>query len=231
MFSFQEYPHISQVQKRPQDYRSSRQGTLRQRPLAVKKVLQSTIERKSVIQRLQQIGQFRKEFFSFPTKSGQGSQLSNLPTFEITQKTMDYASRLIQRKAAAKFSKIRGRKIRRRRYSLQGTSWHSDTITWNVPSGAWSTKLSVSDVNNTLAKAFRIWAEVSPLVFRWVDQPDQANITVKFATGKGQSTFMLPCTLSNSLLRELDTYLTCVYCYFFYLALINVVIVIDDYGA
>ena len=110
--------------------------------------------------------------------------MSNLPTIEITQKTMDYLGGLVRRKAAAKFSKIRGGKARRRRYVKQGSRWYSNTITWNIPSGGWSSQLSNSEVNSTLTKAFRIWAEVSPLVFRWVDPPTQADITIKFATGK-----------------------------------------------
>ena len=110
--------------------------------------------------------------------------MRNLPTIEITQKTMEYLCGLVRRKAAAKFSKIRGGKARRRRYVKQGSRWYSNTITWNIPSGGWSSQLSNSEVNRTLTKAFRIWAEVTPLVFRWVDPPTQADITIKFATGK-----------------------------------------------
>ena len=134
----------------------------------------------------------RKDFF-FPPKNDHDSQMSNLPTIEITQKTMDYPGGLVRRKAAAKLSKIRGGKARRRRYVKQGSRWYSNTITWNIPSGGWSSQLSNSEVNSTLTKAFRIWAEISPLVFRWVDPPTQADITIKFATGKERNKVRIVC--------------------------------------
>ena len=81
---------------------------------------------------------------------------------------------------------------RHRRYAVQGSKLNGPLVTWNVPSSSWSTKLSQNDVNKTLEKAFRIWAEVIPLKFRWVDQ--NADITIIFGTckyGRFQSSFRL----------------------------------------
>ena len=124
---------------------------------------------------------------------------------------MDYLGGLVRRKAAAKLSKIRGGKPRRRRYVKQGSRWYSNTITWNIPSGGWSSQLSNSEVNSTLTKAFRIWAEVSPLVFRWVDPPTQANITVLFATGKERNKVPVVCRtpLSASIAVVTGDQITC----------------------
>jgi len=60
---------------------------------------------------------------------------------------MDYLRGLVRLKDAAKLSKIRGGKARRRRYVKQGSGWYSNTITWNIPSGGWSSQLSNSEVN------------------------------------------------------------------------------------
>ena len=148
----------------------------------VEKELQSKIDRIGVIKRHRRTGQFRREFF-FPSKVDHVSHTSKLPTAEITQKTVDRLGGLIRRKAAAKFNKLDRAKVRRRRYVKQGSQWHHHTITWNIPSNGWSEKLSQNETKTTLTKAFRLWAEVSPLQFRWLDPPASVDITVKFATG------------------------------------------------
>ena len=135
--------------------------------------------------RLDRTGKLPKEFFQIPPKNGH--ILHKRET--ITQKTMDYWVDVSQQKAAAKSNMVHSVKIRRRRYVAQGSSWpvipgRVGTITWNV--AAWSTKLSIGDVNTTLAEAFRMWAEVSMLVFRWLDPPIVADITIMFAIGKQQ---------------------------------------------
>ena len=82
-------------------------------------------------------------------------------------------------------------KLRRRRYALQGSYWpvgSSGEITWNIVQ--WSTWVSDADAVSTLTRAFRIWAEVSPLVFRRVGSSATADITIKFVTGK-KGTFCL----------------------------------------
>ena len=178
---FQEYTRSTQIQK-PQQYTSSRQGMLTQLLLAVEKEFQSKINRLGVIKRHQRTGQFRREFF-FPSKVDHVSQRRKLPTVEITQKTVGRLGGLTRRKAAAKFNKLLRAKVRRRRYVKQGSRWFHDNITWNIPSSGWSTQLTHDEAKNTLTEAFRLWAEVSPLQFRWLDPPASVDITVKFATG------------------------------------------------
>ncbi len=130
-------------------------------------VLKSTIERRAVLQRLERSGKLRKEFF-FPSKKGPIVQKGET----IIQKKLDYLAKFSQKKVLRRL----------RRYAAQGSKWSSRDITWNIVD--WSVKLSNNDVKNTLTKAFRIWAEVSPLTFRWVDPPTVADITIKFVTGK-----------------------------------------------
>ena len=166
---FQKYPRISQLQ-RPQEDISSRQGMLSKLLPVVEKELQSKIDRIGVIKRQKRTGQFRREFF-FPSKVDHVSQTRKLPTVEITQKTVGRLGGLIRRKAAAKFNKLYLAKVRRRRYVKQGSHWFHDTITWNIPSSGWSTDLSQDENKTTLTKAFRLWAEVSPLQFRWLHPP------------------------------------------------------------
>ena len=179
---FQKYPRISQLQK-PQEDTSLRQRMPSKLLPVVEKELQSEIDRIRVIKRHKRTGQFRKEFF-FPSKVDHVSPTSKLPTVEITQKTAGRLGGLTRQKAAAKFNKLERAKVRRRRYVTQGSQWHHDTITWNVPSNGWSTKLSRYETKTTLTEAFRLWAEVSPLQFRWLDPPASVDITVKFARGK-----------------------------------------------
>ena len=104
----------------------------------------------------------------------------------ITQKKLNNLAKSSQRKEASKFNAARSTTARcLRRYTVQGSQWavgSSGIITWNVVD--WSIKLPNVDVKRILKKAFRIWAEVSPLVFHWVDPPTVADIAVKFVTGK-----------------------------------------------
>ena len=151
--------------------------------LSMEKELQAKIKRLQVVKRLKQTGQLRKEFF-FPPKTTNVSPENKLPHVEITSKTKDYLGGLVRRKAAAKFKKLRRGRTRCRRYVKQGSRWAHDTITWTIPSSGWSRVLSNNKVNKTLTKAFRLWAEVSPLQFRWVDPPTSVDITIKFASGE-----------------------------------------------
>lgn len=148
-------------------------------------VHKSSILRRAVIQRLKRTGKLRSEFF-FPSKTGRILQKSK----KVTQKKLQYLAKFHLRKATANV--VRNGKLRRRRYVRQGSSWPVGQITWNVvpSSGQWSASLSNGDIVDTLKKAFRIWAEVSPLVFRKVDSLSTADITVKFVTGK-EGTFHL----------------------------------------
>lgn len=151
-------------------------------------VHKSSILRRAVIQRLKRTGKLRSEFF-FPSKTGRILQKSK----RVTQKKLQYLTKFHLRKATANV--VRNGKLRRRRYVLQGSQWPvgpSGKITWNVvpSSGPLSASLSNGVIVDNLIKAFRIWAEVSPLVFRKVDSSSTADITVKFVTGK-EGTFRL----------------------------------------
>ena len=68
---------------------------------------------------------------------------------------------------------------RRKRYSVQGSRWPQSIITYNITS--YSKKLTKAEVNTTVEKAFRKWAEVIPRVFRW---SSNADIEILFAEGK-----------------------------------------------
>ncbi|KAL9982919.1 hypothetical protein ACROYT_G005033 [Oculina patagonica] len=165
---------LQSTENQLQEYR---QEALIKRPL-VENVLKSSTERKAVLQRLERGEKLRKELF-FPSKKGRIIQKRET----ITQKKLDYLAKFSQRKVTSKFNAVRSRKVLRRlrRYAAQGSKWSSREITWNIVD--WSVQLSNNDVNNTLTKALRIWAEVSPLVFRWVDPPTVADIAFKFVTG------------------------------------------------
>lgn len=154
-------------------------------------VHKSSILRRAVVQRLKRTGNLRPEFF-FPSKTGHILQKRKT----VTQKKLHYSAKFNRHKATANVA--RSGKVRRRRYALQGSKWavgSSGEITWNIvqrnPSILqWSVRLSDYDVESTLKKAFRMWAEVSPLVFRKVDSSATADITVEFVTGK-EGTFRL----------------------------------------
>ena len=144
-------------------------------------VLKSSMKRKAVLKRLERTGKLRKEFF-FPSKKG----LILHKKKTITRKKIDYLPKSSQPKIPLEFNAAWTAKVRRvRRYAAQGSQWavgSTGEITWNVVD--WSLQLSDDAVKRTLANAFRIWAEVCPLVFRWVDSPTVADIAVKFVTGK-----------------------------------------------
>ena len=154
-------------------------------------VHKSSILRRAVVQRLKRTGNLRSEFF-FPSKTGRILQKRKT----ATQKKLHYSAKFNRHKANANV--VRNGKVRRRRFAVQGSKWpvgSSGEITWKIVQRdptifQWSVKLSDYDVEWTLKKAFRMWAEVSPLVFRWVDTSATADITVEFVTGK-EGTFRL----------------------------------------
>lgn len=146
-------------------------------PVVENTIHKSSILRRAVTQKLKRSGNLRSEFF-FSSKTGR-----ILPKRKIaTQKKLHYLAKFNRRKATENV--VRNGKLRRRRYVLQGSKWpvgSSGRITWNIVQ--WSASLSNNDVESTLTKAFRKWAEVSPLVFRKLDSSATADITVKFVTG------------------------------------------------
>lgn len=76
---------------------------------------------------------------------------------------------------------IRHRKgnSRRKRYVVQGSRFHKDLITYKIT--GYSKKLTKAEVNEIIAKAFRLWAEVVPLQFRWSSTNE--DIEIFFAEG------------------------------------------------
>ena len=70
-------------------------------------------------------------------------------------------------------------KSRRKRFTLQGSKWPHHNITYNIT--RYSKKLSHAETDAAFKDAFRKWAEVSPLVFRW---SSDAMIRISFVEGK-----------------------------------------------
>ena len=145
----------------------------------------SSILRRAVIQKLKKTGNLRLEFF-FSSKSGR-----SLPKKKrATQRKLHYVAKFNWQKATANV--VRHGKLRRRRYALQGSRWavgSSGEITWNIVQ--WSSSLSNYDVERNLKKAFRMWAEVCPLVFREVASSATADISIKFVTGKEVTSWLI----------------------------------------
>ncbi|EDO37712.1 predicted protein, partial [Nematostella vectensis] len=70
-----------------------------------------------------------------------------------------------------------------RRFVTQGSKWSHSKIRWTIKSGDFSSKMSEASVKSVLTNAFRTWAEVIPLVFRWEPIATRADITIRFVTG------------------------------------------------
>ena len=70
---------------------------------------------------------------------------------------------------------------RQKRFVIQGSRWDTSVVTFRVTS--YSKKLSRVQVEKTIAKAFRKWAEVVPLVFRPSISNDN-DISILFAEGR-----------------------------------------------
>ena len=68
---------------------------------------------------------------------------------------------------------------RTKRFHFQGSRWQQDVITYSITS--YSKKLTKAEVNKTVAMAFRMWAEVIPLIFRW---SSHADVEISFTRGK-----------------------------------------------
>lgn len=101
-----------------------------------------------------------------------------------------------------RFASSLPRKLRRRfrRYVTQGSKWPVvlTTLTWSITPNHWSSKMTQNEVKDTLTKAFRAWAEVVPLVFRYVADSTTAAIKIGFRKGTFcmfSSIFWLLCIL------------------------------------
>ena len=87
---------------------------------------------------------------------------------------------------------------RAKRFVLHGRKWHKSVITYKITS--YSKKLTQADVNVTMKKAFRKWAEVIPLVFRYSTANEDINI--RFAEGNLNMSVMFFNLLVRALLFE-----------------------------
>ena len=70
---------------------------------------------------------------------------------------------------------------RKKRYVKEGSSWSKTEIKYTISS--YSSDISQTDQKSAISDAFIRWAEVSPLVFRWTDDTQAADINLRFATG------------------------------------------------
>ncbi len=79
---------------------------------------------------------------------------------------------------------------RRRRFVVEGSKWPKTTVTYCITQP--SAQLTVNDQKVLIEAAFRRWAEICPLVFRWTDNQQAADINIRFASGEVNS---LPFTI------------------------------------
>ena len=70
---------------------------------------------------------------------------------------------------------------RARRYVVEGSKWSKTTIRYCITQP--SSQLTLLDQKLLMESAFRRWAEIFPLVFRWTDDPKTSDINIRFASG------------------------------------------------
>lgn len=68
---------------------------------------------------------------------------------------------------------------RRKRYALQGSRWKVDTLTWRISRYPTSGRLSKSDVDKEMKRAFQLWADETNLQFQKKDS-GTAHIDIRF---------------------------------------------------
>lgn len=72
--------------------------------------------------------------------------------------------------------------LRRRRYVPEGSRWYQRIITYSLSEP--SPQMSIVDQKDVLQVAFNRWAEVCPLIFRFTDNLQGADLNVRFARSK-----------------------------------------------
>ena len=79
---------------------------------------------------------------------------------------------------------------RKKRFVTIGSKWDKLELKYHVDK--WSSTLANEKVNETITKAFRLWAEVCPMIFRWTSESSDADIVIKFLRGES---LYFPCGL------------------------------------
>ncbi|UXI18425.1 hypothetical protein NH340_JMT04368 [Sarcoptes scabiei] len=74
-------------------------------------------------------------------------------------------------------------KRRRKRYALQGSKWRRTDLTYRISQYPSKLNLKRSDVDNEIARAFRVWSEVTPLNFH-EKKTGRVHIDIRFESGE-----------------------------------------------
>ena len=72
---------------------------------------------------------------------------------------------------------------RKRRYVTEGSRWPSSKTELKYHISYHSSNFTHAAQKDIMRKAFLRWAEVIPLVFRWTDNVQAADINIQFRTG------------------------------------------------
>ncbi len=70
-----------------------------------------------------------------------------------------------------------------RRFVVEGSKWPQTTVTYCISQP--SSQLTLNEQKLLFEAAFRKWAEICPLVFRYTDNQQSSNINIRFASGNG----------------------------------------------
>nr|XP_046913387.1 matrix metalloproteinase-19-like isoform X2 [Dermatophagoides farinae] len=72
---------------------------------------------------------------------------------------------------------------RRKRYALQGSKWRRTDLTYRISQYPSKMNLKRSDIDREIARAFHVWAEVTPLNFQ-VKKEGRVHIDIRFVSGE-----------------------------------------------
>merc|ERR1711892_1260160 len=78
---------------------------------------------------------------------------------------------------------IVGKGARKKRYALQGSRWKVRTLTYRISKYPTTKRLSKSDVDNEIQKAFQVWSNATDLTFDQ-RQYGQVHIDIRFEDGE-----------------------------------------------
>ncbi|XP_027206190.2 matrix metalloproteinase 1 isoform X2 [Dermatophagoides pteronyssinus] len=77
----------------------------------------------------------------------------------------------------------RRRRRRRKRYALQGSKWRRTDLTYRISQYPSKLNLKKIDIDREIARAFQVWADVTPLNFK-VKQDGRVHIDIRFVSGE-----------------------------------------------